>query len=164
LILKDETQSISAAWSKKRQPLHLTIPCGQDQWQRRARPRLNLLAFGAILRHRPPLDQDEEVGEGGRTAAAISDLTIRRGFDGERGRTTFVSSEESLHLDALSFSHGLALGPPFFSALRISGGEHTCGITAFVDPKHPVEFFLTARDRVSRHHKSAWRVHRPERD
>jgi hypothetical protein len=35
----------------------------------------NLLAFGAILRHRPPLDQDEEVGEGGRTAAAISALT-----------------------------------------------------------------------------------------
>jgi hypothetical protein len=32
----------------------------------------NLLAFGAILRHRPPMDQDEEVGEGGRTAAAIS--------------------------------------------------------------------------------------------
>jgi len=32
----------------------------------------NLLAFGAILRHRPPLDQDEEIGEGGRTAAAIS--------------------------------------------------------------------------------------------
>jgi len=32
----------------------------------------NLLAFGAILRHRPPMDQDEDVGEGGRTAAAIS--------------------------------------------------------------------------------------------
>jgi hypothetical protein len=32
----------------------------------------NLLAFGAILRHRPPMDQDEEIGEGGRTAAAIS--------------------------------------------------------------------------------------------
>jgi hypothetical protein len=32
----------------------------------------NLLAFGAILRHRPPVDQDEEIGEGGRTAAAIS--------------------------------------------------------------------------------------------
>jgi hypothetical protein len=32
----------------------------------------NLLAFGAILRHRHPLDQDEEVGEGGRTAAAIN--------------------------------------------------------------------------------------------
>jgi hypothetical protein len=32
----------------------------------------NLLAFGAILRHRPPLDQDEDIGEGGRTAAAIS--------------------------------------------------------------------------------------------
>jgi hypothetical protein len=30
-----------------------------------------LLAFGAILRHRPPADQNEEVGEGGRTAAAI---------------------------------------------------------------------------------------------
>jgi hypothetical protein len=30
-----------------------------------------LLAFGAILRHRPPVDQDEDVGEGGRTAAAI---------------------------------------------------------------------------------------------
>jgi hypothetical protein len=30
-----------------------------------------LLAFGAILRHRPPFDQDEEIGEGGRTAAAI---------------------------------------------------------------------------------------------
>jgi hypothetical protein len=30
-----------------------------------------LLAFGAILRHRPPVDQDEEIGEGGRTAAAI---------------------------------------------------------------------------------------------
>jgi len=32
----------------------------------------NLLAFGAILRHRPPMEQDEEIGEGGRTAAAIS--------------------------------------------------------------------------------------------
>ncbi len=32
----------------------------------------NLLAFGAILRHRAPMDQDEEIGEGGRTAAAIS--------------------------------------------------------------------------------------------
>jgi len=31
----------------------------------------NLLAFGAILRHRPPADDDEEIGEGGRTAAAI---------------------------------------------------------------------------------------------
>jgi hypothetical protein len=30
-----------------------------------------LLAFGAILRHRPPVDDDEEIGEGGRTAAAI---------------------------------------------------------------------------------------------
>ena len=30
-----------------------------------------LLAFGAILRHRPPLDENEEIGEGGRTAAAI---------------------------------------------------------------------------------------------
>jgi len=30
-----------------------------------------LLAFGAILRHRPPVDPDEEIGEGGRTAAAI---------------------------------------------------------------------------------------------
>src|ERR1700733_2292111 len=37
-------------------------------------------------------------------------------------------------------------------------------INAFVDPTLPVEFFLTARDRVSRHHKSAWRVHRPKRD
>ena len=32
----------------------------------------NLLAFGAILRHGPPMDHDEEIGEGGRTAAAIS--------------------------------------------------------------------------------------------
>ena len=31
----------------------------------------NLLAFGAILRHSPPADEDEEIGEGGRTAAAI---------------------------------------------------------------------------------------------
>jgi hypothetical protein len=31
----------------------------------------NLLAFGAILRHNPAVDGDEEVGEGGRTAAAI---------------------------------------------------------------------------------------------
>jgi DNA integrity scanning protein DisA with diadenylate cyclase activity len=30
-----------------------------------------LLAFGAILRHHPPVDQDEDIGEGGRTAAAI---------------------------------------------------------------------------------------------
>jgi hypothetical protein len=30
-----------------------------------------LLAFGAILRHRPPVNEDEEIGEGGRTAAAI---------------------------------------------------------------------------------------------
>ena len=30
-----------------------------------------LLAFGAILRHRPPADENEEIGEGGRTAAAI---------------------------------------------------------------------------------------------
>jgi hypothetical protein len=30
LILKDESQRIRAAWSKKRQPLHLTIPCGRD--------------------------------------------------------------------------------------------------------------------------------------
>ena len=30
-----------------------------------------LLAFGAILRHRAPADEDEEIGEGGRTAAAI---------------------------------------------------------------------------------------------
>src|SRR5258708_4146697 len=30
-----------------------------------------LLAFGAILRHRPPVDDNEEIGEGGRTAAAI---------------------------------------------------------------------------------------------
>jgi hypothetical protein len=32
----------------------------------------SLLAFGAIPRHRPPLDQDEEIGEGGRTVAANS--------------------------------------------------------------------------------------------
>jgi len=32
----------------------------------------NLLAFGAILRHLPATDQDEDIGEGGRTAAAIS--------------------------------------------------------------------------------------------
>ena len=32
----------------------------------------NLLAFGAILRHRQPIDQDEEIGEGARTSAAIS--------------------------------------------------------------------------------------------
>jgi hypothetical protein len=31
----------------------------------------NLLAFGAILRHSPPMDDDEEIGEGGGTAAAI---------------------------------------------------------------------------------------------
>jgi len=31
----------------------------------------NLLAFGAILRHRFPAGEDEEIGEGGRTAAAI---------------------------------------------------------------------------------------------
>ena len=31
----------------------------------------NLLAFGAILRHNPAADGDEEIGEGGRTAAAI---------------------------------------------------------------------------------------------
>ena len=31
-----------------------------------------LLAFGAILRHHPSLDENEEVGEGGRTAAAIA--------------------------------------------------------------------------------------------
>ena len=31
----------------------------------------NLLAFGAILRHHLPLDRDEEIGDGGRTAAAI---------------------------------------------------------------------------------------------
>ncbi len=30
-----------------------------------------LLAFGAILRHQPPVDQDEDIGEGGRTAASI---------------------------------------------------------------------------------------------
>jgi hypothetical protein len=30
-----------------------------------------LLAFGAILRHGPPVDDAEEIGEGGRTAAAI---------------------------------------------------------------------------------------------
>jgi len=30
-----------------------------------------LLAFGAILRHRPPVNENEEIGEGGRTAAAI---------------------------------------------------------------------------------------------
>jgi hypothetical protein len=30
-----------------------------------------LLAFGAILRHRPPADQNEDIGEGGRTTAAI---------------------------------------------------------------------------------------------
>ena len=30
-----------------------------------------LLAFGAILRHIPPVAEDEEIGEGGRTAAAI---------------------------------------------------------------------------------------------
>jgi hypothetical protein len=30
-----------------------------------------LLAFGAILRHRQQVDEDEEIGEGGRTAAAI---------------------------------------------------------------------------------------------
>ncbi|HXR15505.1 MAG TPA: hypothetical protein VN777_04770 [Terriglobales bacterium] len=30
-----------------------------------------LLAFGAILRHRSPADENEEIGEGGRTAAAI---------------------------------------------------------------------------------------------
>ena len=30
-----------------------------------------LLAFGAILRHRPPADENEDIGEGGRTAAAI---------------------------------------------------------------------------------------------
>src|SRR5882762_11068325 len=39
-----------------------------------------------------------------------------------------------------------------------------CGINAFVDPTLPVEFFLTAWDRALRHHKSAWRVHRPKRD
>jgi len=32
----------------------------------------SLLAFGAILSHRPPTDQYEEIGEGGRTTAAIS--------------------------------------------------------------------------------------------
>jgi hypothetical protein len=32
----------------------------------------NLLAFGAILRQSPPTDETEEIGEGGRTAAAIS--------------------------------------------------------------------------------------------
>jgi hypothetical protein len=31
-----------------------------------------LLAFGAILRHRPSVDDNEEIGEGGRTEAAIS--------------------------------------------------------------------------------------------
>jgi hypothetical protein len=30
-----------------------------------------LLAFGEILRHSPPVDENEEIGEGGRTAAAI---------------------------------------------------------------------------------------------
>ena len=34
-------------------------------------PDSRLLAFGAILRHRQPVDEDEEIGEGGRTAAAI---------------------------------------------------------------------------------------------
>ena len=31
----------------------------------------SLLAFGAILRHVPPVGEDEEIGEGGRTSAAI---------------------------------------------------------------------------------------------
>jgi len=31
-----------------------------------------LLAFGAILRDRQPVDENEEISEGGRTAAAIS--------------------------------------------------------------------------------------------
>jgi hypothetical protein len=34
-------------------------------------PDARLLAFGAILRHRQQVDEDEEIGEGGRTAAAI---------------------------------------------------------------------------------------------
>jgi hypothetical protein len=34
-------------------------------------PDSRLLAFGAILRHRQQVDEDEEIGEGGRTAAAI---------------------------------------------------------------------------------------------
>lgn len=32
----------------------------------------SLLAFGAILRHPLPMDRDEDIGEGGRTAAAIN--------------------------------------------------------------------------------------------
>jgi hypothetical protein len=31
----------------------------------------NLVAFGAILRQRSPVVEDDEVGEGGRTTAAI---------------------------------------------------------------------------------------------
>jgi hypothetical protein len=34
-------------------------------------PDARLLAFGAILRHRRQVAEDEEIGEGGRTAAAI---------------------------------------------------------------------------------------------
>ena len=34
-------------------------------------PDSRLLAFGAILRHRQQVAEDEEIGEGGRTAAAI---------------------------------------------------------------------------------------------
>jgi DisA bacterial checkpoint controller nucleotide-binding len=34
-------------------------------------PDAKLLAFGAILRHRQQMAEDEEIGEGGRTAAAI---------------------------------------------------------------------------------------------
>jgi hypothetical protein len=63
----------------------------------------NLLAFGAILRHRPSLDQDEEVGKaaGQRQQSAPSQFGAVL-MVSEGGRFSF-SSEGSLHLDALSF-------------------------------------------------------------
>jgi hypothetical protein len=70
----------------------------------------NLLAFGAILRHNPAVDGDEEVGEGGRTAAAIGASQFGEVLMiSEGGQLSFC--RKGHEVDAVSASHSAVVQP-----------------------------------------------------
>jgi hypothetical protein len=62
-----------------------------------------LVAFGAILRQRAPVVEDEEVGEGGRTTAAIGASRFGDVLMASEGGQLSFYQKGAMHLDFVSW-------------------------------------------------------------